>query len=125
LASTCSYQCTALSALHRMGASNQYVMWYKCNGRVCQMHTSLAQHPSLSALFLKAGAQPIPVVRCCLQELCDLLAGLLNTDSSARLSIPEVQATSWFDGFDWQALQDKTLPPPVLPSHALACAQQA
>lgn len=58
---------------------------------------------------------------CCvyvnLQELCDLLTGLLETDSSARLSIAKVQATSWFDGFDWKALQDKTLTPPVLPAH--------
>jgi hypothetical protein len=59
-----------------------------------------------------------------LQELCDLLTGLLKTDSAARLSIPEVQATSWFQGFDWQALQDKTLPPPMLPAHVLAHKQQ-
>jgi len=61
---------------------------------------------------------------CLVQELCDLLTGLLETDSSARLSIPEVQATSWFDGFDWKALQDKTLPPPVLPAHVVAIVQQ-
>jgi hypothetical protein len=54
----------------------------------------------------------------CPQELCDLLRGLLQTDSSARLSIPQVQATTWFQGFDWQALQDKTLTPPRLPTHA-------
>lgn len=53
----------------------------------------------------------------CIQELCDLLRGLLQTDSSARLSIPQVQASPWFKGFDWQALQDKTLTPPSLPAH--------
>lgn len=62
---------------------------------------------------------------CVTQELCDLLTGLLETDSTARLSIPEVQATSWFEGFDWQALADKTLPPPVLPAHVLADVQQS
>ncbi len=83
------------------------------------MNIPLVSVPSTIPIFLYY----VSCAPCCLQELCDLLTGLLNTDSAARLSIPEVQASPWFDGFDWQALQDKTLPPPVLPSHALACAQ--
>lgn len=54
------------------------------------------------------------VVCLCVQDLCELLTGLLQEDSSARLSIPQVQAARWFQGFDFQALQDKTLMPPLL-----------
>jgi hypothetical protein len=50
----------------------------------------------------------------CLQELRDLLSGLLHHDSAARMRIEDVMDADWFDGFDWQGLRDKTLAPPAL-----------
>jgi hypothetical protein len=47
------------------------------------------------------------------QELCELLTGLLRQDSAARLTLPQVQAAAWFEGFDWAGLQSQTLAPPV------------
>lgn len=60
-------------------------------------------------------------VRCCavLQELCDLLSGLLHHDSAARMRVEDVMGADWFDGFDWQGLRDKTLAPPALEAVAL------
>jgi hypothetical protein len=54
------------------------------------------------------------VVPLCLQELCDLLSGLLHHDSAARMCIEDVMDADWFNGFDWQGLRDKTLAPPAL-----------
>uniref|UniRef100_A0A383VY31 Protein kinase domain-containing protein n=1 Tax=Tetradesmus obliquus TaxID=3088 RepID=A0A383VY31_TETOB len=48
------------------------------------------------------------------KALTDLLSGLLHHDSAARMRIEDVMAASWFDGFDWQGLRDKTLAPPAL-----------
>lgn len=49
-----------------------------------------------------------------LQELCDLLDGLLHQDSSARLDISAVMESPWFRDFDWTALQSKAMDPPVM-----------
>lgn len=102
--------------------TEQVLLGLSCHGMLVRLHaTCTGQHSrmctrqNMHACWLS----------CVMQELCDLLTGLLETDSTARLSIPEVQATSWFEGFDWQALADKTLPPPVLPAHALADMQQS
>eukprot|EP00879_Flechtneria_rotunda_P031540 GHRR01034462.1.p1 GENE.GHRR01034462.1~~GHRR01034462.1.p1 ORF type:complete len:305 (+),score=144.00 GHRR01034462.1:237-1151(+) len=48
------------------------------------------------------------------EDLRVLLSGLLCHDSQTRFGIPQVQAAAWFQGFDWQGLQDKTLTPPLL-----------
>eukprot|EP00775_Hariotina_reticulata_P008234 gene8234-8424_t len=46
------------------------------------------------------------------QGLCELLRGLLHEDSTARPTASQAQAATWFAGFDWQGLADKTLQPP-------------
>lgn len=56
----------------------------------------------------------------CSHEARDFMAGLLIKDPRKRLGstadINEIMAHPWFKGFDWQALKEKQLAAPYIPS---------
>lgn len=48
-------------------------------------------------------------------DLCALLSCLLSHDPQQRLCVRGAQASSWFSGFDWQALRECTMQAPQVP----------
>ena len=51
-------------------------------------------------------------------EAKDFMQRLLRKDPELRLSnFDEIKQHQWFDGFDWNALQEKTMPAPIVPSN--------
>jgi serine/threonine protein kinase len=53
--------------------------------------------------------------RCAVQDLEHLLSGLLATDPHVRLTAAQAMCHPWFDGFDWSAFLDGSMPAPAIP----------
>jgi len=48
------------------------------------------------------------------KEVCALLEGLFAVDVAMRLTVQQVQDSSWYAGFNWTALSERDMVPPAI-----------
>jgi serine/threonine protein kinase len=105
-------------------AYTQAVDWWSYGVILFQMvHGKDPYHgPTREALYHSVLNNPVSFPNPRISENCkNLITGLMKKDARQRFSSPQVQGSPWFATMDWQALENKRVPPPWVPDREYVC----